>query len=360
MKKYRLTLILGSIVTLLPMVLGLILWDRLPDSIPVHWSASGKADGVAGPWVVVLLLPLLLLALEWFGAWLSFRDHKTETQNPKAMQIALWIVPIVSLFSSGIIYAGAFGSKFSLFRYIPILLGLLLMIIGNYMPKISPNSHLGIKTSWTFYTEENWHATHRFCGKVWFGCGFLFLFGVFIPEKWFTVVLIIPMAILVLSSMLYPYLYYRKQLKEGLEPIPKKPLTKKRLLVILAVVIAVIIGACALVYTLFTGDIIYHWGETSFTIEADFWTDLTVEYDAISSLEYQEDASRGYRTGGFNSPRLTLGSYRSDTYESYTCYTYTQCDCAILIHSGNKILMINGETPEITSEIFATLKEKIQ
>ncbi len=359
-KKYKLSLILGSVVTLLPMAIGLILWDRLPDTIPIHWGISGNADAVAGPWVVVLLLPLLLLAMQWFCVWITFRDPRTREQNPKALQLALWCVPISSIFSSSIIYVGALGNGLSLFRLIPILIGTLFIIVGNYMPKITPNSHLGIKTPWTFHSEENWRATHRFCGKLWVICGFVAFLGTFLPEKRFPLAMLIPLVLLVIPSFLYPYLYYRKQVKEGLPPIPKKPLTKTRVLGMIALILAVIFAIFALVYTLFTGDIRYQWNETSFTIEADFWTDLTVEYDAITSVEYLEEADHGTRSSGFGSPRLSIGSFRSEEYGNFTLYAYTQCPSAVLIRSGDRILMINGETPENTAELYNYLKEELK
>ena len=48
MKKYKGLIIVSSIVILLPMLLGLILWNRLPDTMVTHWGAEGAVDGAMG------------------------------------------------------------------------------------------------------------------------------------------------------------------------------------------------------------------------------------------------------------------------------------------------------------------------
>lgn len=360
MKKYKTPLIIASLITLLPMVACFLLWDRLPEVIPVHWGVSGTADAVAGPWFVVFLLPLLLVALQWICVWVTFRDPRTEKQNPKALRMIFWIMPVISIFCCGTIYVSALGNGLFLFRLVPILLGVAFMVIGNYMPKICPNSYLGIKCRWTFHSEENWHASHRFCGKVSVICGFITLWGVFLPEKYLVTIMCVPLIPLVLSVLFYPYLYYRKQVQEGLPPIAKKPITKSRLLGIIAITLLIIVLAVFLIYLMFTGDIRYRFGESSFTIEADFWTDLTVDYEGIDSVEFLEDMSYRSRTSGFNSPRLSMGAYRNKEYGYFTLYAYTKCSSAVMLRSEDRILIITRETPEATAELYESLKEKIQ
>ncbi len=360
MKKYKGTLILGSLVTLLPMVVGLLLWDRLPDVMPIHWAVNGEADAAASPWFIVFLIPLILLALLWLCVWITFRDSKNKRQNPKAMKISLWIVPVTSLFSMGIIYTCAFRNSLSLFRIVPLFLGCVFLIIGNYMPKITRNSYLGIKTKWTLYNEENWNATHRFCGRLWFLLGLITLAGALLPEKLIPLVLLIPLLGIVLSSLLYPYLYYRKQIHSGMAPIPRKPLTKKRILRILGISLALLLLVILLVYLLFAGEICVRYDGTSFTIVADYMSDLTVDYDTVTSVEYVQDPDLGTRVSGFGSPRLLMGIFHNKEYGTFTLYAYTGCDSAVLLRSGDRLLLLNGSTPEATMEIYEQIKERVK
>ena len=360
MKKYKWSLLLGSLVTLLPIPVGICLWDHLPEAIPVHWGINGKADGTATPWIVVFLLPLLLLALHWLCVWITFRDPKSAKQNPKAMNLAFWMVPLCSLFSCGIIFAAGLGTDFNLFRLVLLFIAIIFLVVGNYMPKVTRNSYLGIKVPWTLYNEENWNATHRFCGKVWVLCGLVTLAGVFLPETFIIPLLLIPLIALVLSCTLYSYLYYRKQVKAGLPPIPKKPLTKKRMLSLLAVILLILLLGALFGYLMFTGDIRLHYGQDSFTIEADFHSDFTADYEAITSVEYSRHLEPGTRVSGFHSPRLLMGTFRNKELGNYTLYTYTGSEDWVVLRNGDRILVLGGKTPEDTLEIYETLKEKIQ
>ena len=97
-----------------------------------------------------------------------------------------WILPVVSLFTNGIMYRTAFGKEFDLAVFVPALLGVMFIFIGNYLPKVKQNRTLGIKISWTLNNEENWNKTHRFGGKVWVVGGLIMLFSVFPPilQQW--------------------------------------------------------------------------------------------------------------------------------------------------------------------------------
>ena len=44
-KKYKTTIIITTLITLLPILFGLIVWNRLPEQIATHWGANGQADG---------------------------------------------------------------------------------------------------------------------------------------------------------------------------------------------------------------------------------------------------------------------------------------------------------------------------
>ena len=43
-KKYKITIIITTLITLLPILFGLIVWNRLPEQIATHWGADGHAD----------------------------------------------------------------------------------------------------------------------------------------------------------------------------------------------------------------------------------------------------------------------------------------------------------------------------
>ena len=82
-KKYKKQLILSSIVILLPIVLGLILWNQLPDSFATHWGVDGQPDGWMDKGLAVFLLPVLMLGMQYFCVWITDLTNRGNEQSPK-------------------------------------------------------------------------------------------------------------------------------------------------------------------------------------------------------------------------------------------------------------------------------------
>jgi len=204
-------LIISSILILLPILAGLILWNRLPDTIATHWGPDGAADGWSSKTFAVMGLPLFLLAVHWFGLWLTSSDKHNANQTAKAIQLMLWICPVISILGSSALYCSALGIHLNMVTLPAALMGILFIVIGNYLPKCKHNYTIGIKLPWTLASEENWNATHRFAGKVWVIGGVGFFLLMLIPEEKTFVFTLIIMAILVLIPTVYSYLYSRKE-----------------------------------------------------------------------------------------------------------------------------------------------------
>ena len=133
LKKNKSRIIISSIIILLPMIFGLIMWDKLPDTMTTHWGADGNADGFSGKVFAVFGLPAITLILHFVCLLFTLFDKKQKEQNPKALGMIFWILPVVSLFTNGIMYRTAFGKEFDLAVFVPALLGVMFIFIGNYL-----------------------------------------------------------------------------------------------------------------------------------------------------------------------------------------------------------------------------------
>ena len=105
---------------------------------------------------------------------------------------------------------------------------------------------------------------------------------------------------------------------------------------------------------MFTGDITFNFNSDSLTIKADYYNDLTVDYEAITDIEYRENSDVGMKYNGFNSARLLMGGFKNEEFGKYTRYSYTKCDSCVVITSNEKILIISGSDEEQTKEIYET------
>ena len=357
-KKNKWKLLLSSLVILLPIAFGLIFWNKLPEEMTTHWGMDGNADGWMNKASTVFLLPVILLAIHWLCFLLSAKLPGGAEQNPKLMGIVLWIIPLISLVANGITYAVAFGKEIDPVFFVFPLIGILFVVIGNYLPKNKRNFTMGIKIKWALENEENWYATHRFSGKVYVIGGFFLLGCMFLPTAaalWAGGIALVAM---ILIPTIYSYCYYKKQVKAGTYTADPAIIPHTKAAKIITLVMVPIILAFVAVM-MFTGSVDVNYQETSFTVDASFWSELTVDYDAITSIEYREEGVPGSRANGVGSARLLVGMFQNEEFGNYTRYTYTGTKACVVLDVGNKILVINGTDAAATKTIYETILTKI-
>jgi len=359
-RKNRKQLIISSVIIMLPVIAGLMMWHMLPDRMVTHWGAGGQADGWSSKAFAIFVPPLIMLALQWLCVFITAKDPKNKEQNHKVFRAVIWIFPIVSLLTEGIVYGLALGMEFGIDIIVRILLGLMFLILGNYMPKCKQNNTIGIKVRWTLKNEENWNKTHRFAGRIWVIGGLLLLATLFVPMKIFMYVLFSMILLLAFLPLIYSYAYYRKQLKAGnvsREDMKAGAYEKKWTAV--SVAIGIVILSFAAIF-LFTGDFEVQLGDTSFTIDARYWSDVTVSYDDIDHIEYRQQNDSGERTFGYGSFHLLMGEFRNAEFGDYTRYTFSKCDACVVLTVDDEILVINGKNEESTKEIYDEIRSRTE
>ena len=209
-KKHLKTITLTSFLTLAPIVAGLLLWNRLPDEIAIHFNIHGVADDFADKRIAVFVLPLFIFALHWFCAFVTTLDPKKQNITDKAYRLVLWICPCISILTNSIMFAVAMNYEFSINTVFSLFFGLLFAAIGNYMPKCRQNYSIGIKIPWTLNSEDNWNYTHRLAGKLWFAGGIVIILTSFLTQKIFFYVFVPVTLIMVSVPIICSYLYHKK------------------------------------------------------------------------------------------------------------------------------------------------------
>ena len=206
-KKYKKTMILTSVVMLIPILIGVLLWDRLPEKVATHFDFEGNPNGWTSRGFTVFGIPLFLLVCQWIAAAVTLSDPKHKNLSEKVFRMILWIVPMASLLLAIVCYGYELGYETSDRTIAFATMGVLFIVIGNYLPKCRQNYTIGIKIPWTLHDEENWNHTHRMAGYLWILGGLLMIVNIFLKWDWlFPVVL----AVAVLVPTVYSYLYYRK------------------------------------------------------------------------------------------------------------------------------------------------------
>ena len=213
LKKYSKTLIVTTIIILLPVLAGIILWNKLPEQIPTHFNAAGEVDGYGSKAFAVFGLPLMLVAFQWLCAVGSLKmDPKAKNLEGKVFSLVLWIIPVLSIVMNALVYCTALGMNMNVQIIVPLLMGLLMVIIGNWLPKCKPTWTLGIKLPWTLADEDNWNRTHRFAGPVWVVCGLVIMLCALIGGA-FLWVIAAALVVMIAAPTVYSFLLFREKRK---------------------------------------------------------------------------------------------------------------------------------------------------
>ncbi len=360
-KKYKWMLLISSIIILLPCVFGAVMWQRLPEQMAIHWGINGGADGVGSRLVAVLLLPCILLAVHWLCILITLKDNERSGQGARALKLALWIVPVISLYANGIIYATAFGMKFDMYVVTAMVIGAGFVFLGNYMPKFSRNRTLGIKVYWALADDENWNATHRFGGKLWVIGGLLILLSAFLPSTVMAYVMVGVFLVIAIAPIVYSYVFYRKQLNSGRltkETFDAQRETSKTARITSLVLVLLILAGTAVV--MFTGEVRTELTDKNIQIKATYRGAITVSLDEIDSIEYREAGVSGTRVNGFGSPRLLLGIFQNEEMGSYIRYTYGGSRPCIVLTVNGEYIVVGLYSAEETQTLYNSLLEKCE
>ena len=205
------TMWLSTALCLVPILFGVAMYDRLPEMVPTHFDFAGNPNGWSSRPVAVFGIPLLLAALNLLCHWGTNKDERTRQASPKVlMNVVYWITPIIGLLVVPMSLFEGMGVKMPISFFTSMLIGVLFVVIGNYLPKCKPNRHVGIKLPWTFASEENWYKTHRFGGKVWVAAGFCMIAAQLLNIEW---LMFVVLAAAIFLPCGYSYLESKKENK---------------------------------------------------------------------------------------------------------------------------------------------------
>ncbi len=210
MKKYIKPIIITSLIIIIPIIAGLILWNRLPEQIPTHFNTSGEANDYSSKTFAVIAIPLFLLAMHFMCFFSALSDPKKAGHNKAMLWIVLGICPCVSLLCGFMMYSAALGYTFNIGLIMSMFVGILFAIIGFFLPKCKRNYTIGIKLPWTMDSDENWDKTHKIAGFIWVIGGLIILSTAFLANFWILMGIIF---VMVIVPTIYSYSYYLKNEK---------------------------------------------------------------------------------------------------------------------------------------------------
>ncbi|MDD6005251.1 MAG: SdpI family protein [Firmicutes bacterium] len=210
MKKNR-SILFMTLLCLLPMVIGLVIYNKLPEELPIHFNMEGIADDYAPKSFTVFGMPLFFVVMNLIVYFAIRFDPKNHNQNSLMMKLPLYFIPFLGNIIIGMIYMMGLGMNFNITSIIILSSIVLMILLGNYLPKCRQNYTIGIKVPWTLNSERNWNMTHRFAGYLWVITGVVSLICLFIlPREIFTIIFFVGLGVMVVVPIVYSFMLYRK------------------------------------------------------------------------------------------------------------------------------------------------------
>lgn len=157
------------------LVASLYTISKLPENLelPIHWGLDGKADWFVSAEIALIILPVIILVIILLFTYIKHIEPRHENLK-KSESARRWImfgtVMLIALFGASNIALGL-GYDIEMTRLILSAVMILLILIGNFLPKLRSNYFIGIRVPWTLSNEENWRKTHHFAGRVFMICG---------------------------------------------------------------------------------------------------------------------------------------------------------------------------------------------
>lgn len=207
MKKLSKLTVITTILTLLPIVLGAALYSRLPDTVVTHWGFNNEPNGWSPKWMACFGIPLIMAAISFVLSVVADKEETAVKTSNTAMNIARWTVPVLSMLLVPMMLFSALGVPFDVEKIASAIVSLLLIVIGNYLPKCRRNKYVGIRLPWTLKSDENWDKTHRLSGYVWMLGGLIMVIVTWIGRPQIT--LIVLLAIILIPTV-YSFILHRR------------------------------------------------------------------------------------------------------------------------------------------------------
>lgn len=157
---------IGFILLLIPFIIGFLVYKDMPDMMPSHFNLEGVPDEYKPKVFVLFGLPGIILGIYIFSYVITNLDPRRKYQGEKAISAVLLIIPIISIVTTVLSIFSVQGKKADVNFWLPMIMFIMFIFIGNYLPKTKRNYTVGIKLPWTLDSDYVWDKTHKFGGKV--------------------------------------------------------------------------------------------------------------------------------------------------------------------------------------------------
>ena len=125
------SLFLSVGICLLPILIGVYYFNVLPEQIAVHFNAKGEPDNFVSKICAIIGIPIFLAVIQVIISLVVDFDKTPK----KGALIIKGIIPLISVLVQGGLIAYALDNNFNVPQLTVFVIGIVLIILGNYLPK---------------------------------------------------------------------------------------------------------------------------------------------------------------------------------------------------------------------------------
>ena len=204
--------ILSFVLIAIALLVGIVLYARLPDPMPSHWNAAGQVDGTMSRFWGVFMMPLITVMLT--GLFLVIPQIDPLKANIAKFRGAFnwFVVAFVAymLYVYALTLASSLGIQFNMTVMLVPVVGLLFIGAGYMMGLAKRNFFIGIRTPWTLSSETVWDETHKLGSKLFMLGGVVTIVCAFLGEAGIYIMLVALLGV-AFVPIIYSYILWRRE-----------------------------------------------------------------------------------------------------------------------------------------------------
>ncbi len=212
----RTTIIVVLLLVVAATIVGIVLWNRLPDPMASHWGVNDQVNGYMSKFWGVFLMPLITLGMMVLFLIIPSIDPLKANIAQFRDVFNLFITLIVAFMLYIYILSLRWNlgyTDFGMSKAMLPAMGILFFFVGYMLRKAKRNFFIGIRTPWTLSSDKVWDETHRIGSVLFMISGALAFIGSFLGGMtafWF---LFVPLIGSTLITLVYSYVLYQREIK---------------------------------------------------------------------------------------------------------------------------------------------------
>ena len=203
----------GLVIAAMAVALSIWAYPQLPPTVATHWGLNGAPNGYSSRAMAVAIIPVVLLVMTGLFRVLPRLDPRRD--NYAKFIGTYWLIAnaviLFILVAHGLIIASGLGYSVKIDRLMPIGVGLLFVVLGNYLTRVEPNWFVGIRTPWTLSSDTVWRKTHRTGGWLMVLGGLVVASGAFLPRAAFLPLFVVAILVMAVIPIVQSYVLWKRE-----------------------------------------------------------------------------------------------------------------------------------------------------